>query len=382
MFQRINVGIVSTMAVAGLMLGSAALPTDPGGHMMATGTPAAQPGGPFSGHTEDITSLAFSPDGKILASGSCGQHELRPDNTVLGYINFCLQGEIRLWDSATGQPIGQPLAGHSGTVTTLAFTPDGKTLFSIGDDKTLLAWSVGPTPAEKHIPLAATSSITSLALSPDGKRIATANTAITLQDIATGSPTGAALVGQGQPITSLAFSPDGKLLASADNNIRFWNLATGKQDGQPLTGHSLPVTSMAFSPDGKFLASVSRETTVWLWNVATRQSVGQEPQTGIIPDNKAHTVAFSADGKTLVFFHGLGIGLWDLASGKRTIHPLNFQAPPQSVALSHDLKIMATGACGGRKNLPQAQSYCIAGAILLWDVTTGQAINIPGAPKP
>ncbi len=169
---------------------------------------AARPGvARLTGQTGSVTSVAFSPDGKTLASGST-------DDT------------IRLWNMATHQPIGQPLKGHTGSVTSVAFSPDGKTLASGSFDHTLRLW-----------------------------------------DVATRRPIGQPFSGQSALVASVAFSPDGKTLASggADGTVRLWDVATHQPIGQPLKGHTGSVTSVAFSPDGKTLASGSFDHTIRLW---------------------------------------------------------------------------------------------------------------------
>ena len=195
-------GLGDTDPVLSKLLGVAAWRISPSSEARyAMLTAAARPGiRILTGHTYPVYSVAFSPDGKTLASGSA-------DDT------------IRLWDVATGRPIGNPLTVHSGAVESVAFSPDGKVLASGNYDGAVRLW-----------------------------------------DVATGQAIGKPLTGNPGPVDSVAFSPDGKTLASSDgDDIRLWDVATGQAIGKPLTGHASPVGSVAFSPDGKTLASSERE---------------------------------------------------------------------------------------------------------------------------
>ena len=155
-------------------------------------------------------SVAFSPDGKILASADM------------------LTGTIRMWDTTTYQPTSEPLSGYSYSI---AFSPDGKMLAGAGDDGTIRRWNM-----------------------------------------ATGQPIDKPTEGHSGIVWSVAFSPDGKMLASGgeDGTIRLWDASTGEAIGEPLRGHEKGysgVRSVAFSLDGKTLASAGSDMTVRLWDV-------------------------------------------------------------------------------------------------------------------
>jgi WD40 repeat protein len=171
--------------------------------------------------------VAFSPGGKLLASGST-------------------DGTVQRWNAATGHPVGPPLTGQQFVITQGPFITPDDTIYSV-------------------------------AFSPDGKTLASGSADGTVQrwNAATGHRDGPPMGGQhghvfisGHEVTSVAFSPGGKLLASggADGSVRLWDVATSQQIGGPLTGHTGPVTSVAFSPDGKTLASGSTDHTVRLWD--------------------------------------------------------------------------------------------------------------------
>lgn len=280
----------------------------PDGRMLVSGTDnhdlilwdtaSHQPiGGPMPGHKDQVNSVAFSPDGKLLASGSS-------DNTIL------------LWDVATRLPTGAPLTGHTDRVTSVAFSPDGKILASGSADATVRLWDVDTRQPIGDALKWHTDVVESVAFSPDGMNLASGGDdhTIILWDIATREPIGAPLRQHTDSVRMLAFSPDGKILASAsaDQSVILWNVETQKPIGKPLQGHSDPVTCLAFSPDGKVLASGSYDGTVGLWDVEKEQAIGQPLKGKLSP---VLSVAFAPDGRTLAAgAQDYTILLWNFSS--------------------------------------------------------------------
>ncbi|MBP5976887.1 ribosome assembly protein 4, partial [Brasilonema sp. CT11] len=252
----------------------------------------------LEGHSSSVNSVAFSPDGKTLASGSS-------DNS------------IKLWDVATGKQL-KTLEGHSSSVKSVAFSADGKTLASGSSDNSIKLWDV-----------------------TTGKQLKTIN-------------------GHSSSVNSVAFSADGKTLASGsrDNSIKLWDVTTGKLL-KTINGHSSSVNSVAFSADGKTLASGSMDNnSIKLWDVAT----GKQLKTLNGHSSYVNSVAFSADGKTLASgsMDNNSIKLWDVATGKQ-LKTLNGHSDVQSVAFSPDGKTLASGSSDN--------------SIKLWDVATGKQLK-------
>ncbi len=253
-----------------------------------------QVGAPLIGHLDDVVSLAISPDGKTLASGSCGKP---------GSNNSCIQGEIILWDVATRTKIGQSLTYQKNVARSLAFSPDNKILASGSDDGQIIFYDLA---AQKIVgqPINSYKSIVfSVAFSPDGKTLASGGQdgLIFEWDVASQKQKGAVMDGHGQNfVFSIVYSPDGKLLASGgrDFRVQLWDVATHNLVEFPLKGarHSGPVLTLAFSKDGKLLASGGSDKTIILWDIDSRRSLGQPFE---YHRDLVRSVAFSNDGRYL-----------------------------------------------------------------------------------
>jgi WD40 repeat protein/transcriptional regulator with XRE-family HTH domain len=304
-------------------------------------------GAPLRGHTNWINSVAFSPDGKLLASASDDQ-------------------AILLWDVATRQPVGAPLLGHNKAVLSIAFSPDGALLASASADKTIILWDVAT-----HRPLGAslqahTDKVSSVAFSPDGKLLASAgaDTTIIVWDVATRRPLGSPLRGHSNWVYSLGFSPDGKLLASAgaDTTIIVWDVATHQPTGAPLQAHADRAWNVAFSPDGKLLASAGADKTIVLWDMTSDQQLATTLRGHT---DRVQSVAFSPDNRLLASGSSdTTIILWDVTAHEPASRPLRGHSSwIFSVAFSPDGTLLASGS--GDKT------------IILWDVTTHQPIGPP-----
>lgn len=238
-------------------------------------------------HGSQVYTVAFSPDGKLLASGSA-------------------HGELRLWDAATGKLV-RPFLGGSGAVfQAIAFSPNGELLASDKDGAGLWQVSTGKRLRDLEpcggLP-------TSLAFSPDGKELAVGTDrdhAIQIYDPATGKSVRKITGHEGAAIVAV-YSKDGKFLASGskDKTARVWDAATGKE----LHRFQEPeeVVDVALSPDGKLLATKTLKA-VRLYDMAS----GKEVRRFEYVSNGLRSLAFSPDGKVL----GCEVVLWDVATGK------------------------------------------------------------------
>jgi WD40 repeat protein/serine/threonine protein kinase len=249
----------------------------------------------LAGHQRYITTLAFSLDGKQLASASADQTirlwnvdtgaviqtfdlPQRTDWVALAYspdgkslASGSDQGNIFLWDIASGKIIGEPLKGHTAGIQSLAFSPDGRLLASGSDDSRVILWEIAKH-AMFHNPLTGhTDTVTSVAFSPDSKKVAggSYDETIIVWDVDSGQPVGQPFVGQADYVTSVAFSPDGQLLASGgwDEHLLLWDVNRGEHIGPPFIGHTARITSVAFSPDGQTIATGSLDTIAILWDI-------------------------------------------------------------------------------------------------------------------
>jgi eukaryotic-like serine/threonine-protein kinase len=335
------------------------------------------------GHTNYIPRLAFSADGKLLASGSV-------DKTA------------RVWDVTTGREI-YTLRGHSGEVWTLSFRSDGTQLCSVDQGGTVKSWDLGSGNEVYTRTYPINLSVHGNALSPDGTRLASAgrDNIVRVWDTATGGLLHQ-LQGHTGYVWCLRFSPDGRRLASTsqDRTVRVWDAATGRLLGT-LIAHSGSVWSAAFSPDGTRLASCSGDQTVRVWDAIT----GHELCSLRGHVSEVYEVAFSPDGMRLASTGQDGtVRIWSAAV--RPVAPTYKNDPVElgNVVFSPDSARLAAGDNNHHLHVwdaltgnlirsleghasriicvafsPDGRRLASAGldkSVRIWDLTSGQTIRI------
>ena len=293
------------------------------------------------GHTDQVRKVAFSPDGSRMATASA-------------------DGTASIWDPTTGRMLFSLIA-HKNLLRDLAFSPDGNRLATASEDKTAKIWNVA----------AHADAVFAVAFSPDGKRLATGSGDTTIKIWETGSRRlVATFFGHSNRVHRVAFSPDGNFLASAsfDETARIWDLSTGKEAIRPLQyldrEHQYDkVYNVAYSLDGKWLATAGANHNAVVWNAATGSLLFAGRH-----DGQVSAVAFSPDGTRLAAAGEDGLKLWEVPSGtlvasvtwpgRRRLVDVNFS--PDGKRL-----VMATGKS----------------SILLMDVATRRMTALP-PPKP
>jgi serine/threonine protein kinase len=268
-----------------------------------------------------IWSVAFSPDGTTIATGS--------DDTTL-----------RLWDAATGQEKAKPF-GHGGAVYAVAFAHSGKFLVTSSGDGTIRIWDVATGQEQPALPRR-NGTVRRVAISPDDQIVAMGSSTqdVELWDLNT-RELRHALPGHQGTIFALAFAPDGKTLATGDasGQIRFWDPVAG-DERVSFTGYSLGIRALAFSPDSQTLASAGTgDKDVKLWKVATHEPLA----TLAGRENGFQNVAFSPDGTLLAAGCRDGFVLiWDVHSAQTLASLQAHKGPVFALAFSPDGHSLAT----------------------------------------
>ncbi len=349
------------------------------------------------GGTSEVFSIAFSPDGKTLASGANGesatlwdletrtvksklsvQEESYPIHSIVfspdGRVLATGEGAgVRLWDVDTGE-LKATLQENKERVESIAFSPDGRTVVSGNSDKTVRLWDVS-TATLTAIFTGHTQQVTSVAFSLDGETVASGSwdRTVRLWDVATGAQK-AILNGHTGSVASVSFSPDGKTLASGsvDKTIRLWEWDVQRDVGLAgldlqntpfvtLQGHTFPVVSVAFSPDGKTLTSAASDATIRVWDMANGEHINT------IPGHLSNitSVVFSPDGETLASSSDTTVRLWDVGTAAFKSTLVGHTGAVFSAVFSLDGKMVASGS--------------VDHTIRLWDVTTGKQKDVfPG----
>jgi len=276
----------------------------------------------FKGHSSEVSSVAWSPDGSAIASGSW-------DDTV------------KVWDPFTGRAL-MTLEGHRNRVNCVAWSPDGSRIASGSWDETVKIWD-----AEKGTALRTLTghedAVFAIAWSPDGTRIASGSEDGTVKvwDPATGTDL-ETFPGDENRIYSVAWSPDGKEIASGseDGTIRVWGADNGTLL-KTMRGHSNGVDAVAWGPNGSTLASGSWDRTVKVWDAAT--SVEIRTYTGF--KDIVDTVAWSPNGSMLAAgSRDRTFKVWDAATGADLLTVLAHDYAVSSVAWSPDGSMLASGS--------------------------------------
>jgi hypothetical protein len=244
--------------------------------------------------------VAFSPDGKVLASAPGGAAQVH---------------EPQLWDPATGKELRR-CKGHANICYFVAFSPDGKQLASASVDQTVRLWETA-SGKEARALRGHTSNVLRVAISPDGKSVASVSDdqTVRLWDAATGKERHV-MSGHSGQVLAVNFSPDSSLMASGggDGTLRLWDVRSGREVRQCLTNRTQMVSSVCFSRDGHSLAAALGSGRVALIEVAT----GRERWSFDDSTKHVYSVCFSPDGKTLASGGADGlVRQWDyLAPGR------------------------------------------------------------------
>jgi WD40 repeat protein len=268
----------------------------------------------LSGHKDRVTSVAVSPDGRRIVSGS-------EDNSVA------------VWDMEAGTLI-RTLSGHKDWVTSVAVSPDGRRIVSASDDNTVAAWEL-ESGTRVHELSGHKAWVTSVAVSPDGRRIVSGSqgNVVAVWDLEGGTLIHK-LSGHDGSVASVAVSPDGRRVVSGshDNAVAVWDLESGTLIHK-LSGHQGTVASVAVSPDGRRIVSGSDDNTVAVWDLEAGELIHKLSG----HHNWVTSVAVSPDGRRIVSGSwDKTVAVWDLEAGTLVHKPSAHHSAVSSVAVSPD----------------------------------------------
>ncbi|KAF9232864.1 WD40-repeat-containing domain protein [Melanogaster broomeanus] len=298
--------------------------------------------GPFRGHTNFITDVAYFPDGMRVASAS---HDK----------------SIRIWNVQTGAQLKK--LEHPNPVHSLSISPDGKRLVG-GGFRFIRMWDCTTWQVALHVPEGHSKSVNCVTFSPDGSFIATAGAGGELFIWNSQAGQRIKMMSGHDPATTfwtVAFSPDGRRIASdpGDSTIHVWNVHNGETIAGPFKSHSGRITSVAFSPDGKTIASGSTKGVLRVWDL----ELGKVALRPIQRDSYIHAVAYSPDGKTIcTASEDDTISLWHATTGALIFGPLRgHRKNVSSLAFSPDGTRILTGSYDQ--------------SLKLWDSATGEVVK-------
>ncbi|KIN98190.1 hypothetical protein M404DRAFT_158233 [Pisolithus tinctorius Marx 270] len=283
----------------------------------------------LQGHTSLVNSVAFSPDGKTIVSGS--------DDKI-----------VRIWNAGTGEQMGGPLQGHMSWVQSVAFSPDGGRVASGSDDKTVRVWDVEKGmqiggPLQGH-----TDWVQSVAFSPDSKRVVSGSydNTVRVWDVERGVQIGSPLLGHTASVNAVAFSHDGRKIVSAsdDHTVRVWDVKKGGLHGTLICGHTSTISSAAFSYDSRRIVSGSDDMTIRVWDAKRGVQIGNSFQGHT---DWVQSVTFSPDRMTIVSgSYDKTVRIWD-----------GHDHWVQSVAFSLDGRRIVSGSYDNTLRVWDAQGY-------------------------